>query len=176
MYSGEEIRMQAVGDINVKTAANVRGNAGGSWFLQTTADVHIKSGAAVNIESTSALHLKSGSTVNINSAETMNLLSSAEARMSGTDVHINASGSIFETGSQIHLNGPSAATATSASPATAAAEKPALWTNRVPDHEPWARTMTKNDTTHDPELSYGDKRVGRIERGTEIERGKFWRR
>lgn len=50
------------------------------------------------------------------------------------------------------------------------------WTNKVPDHEPYARTMTKNDFTHEPEFPYEDENVGRVERGTTIPRGRFWRR
>lgn len=69
----------------------------------------------------------------------------------------------------------------------------ALWTNRVPMHEPWPRTMmvdTPNLNTlssepeyninHNPQFTddveEGSKSIGRIEGEDEIERGPFWRR
>ena len=65
----------------------------------------------------------------------------------------------------------------------------ALWTNRVPQHEPWPRTMMvdtdqintatdehNRNTRHKPQYSEDHRDVGRVE-GDEInERGPFWRR
>ncbi len=69
----------------------------------------------------------------------------------------------------------------------------ALWTNRVPQHEPWGRTLMVNtpnlnaktdeweyNTRHNPqftdETEAGSKGVGRIEGEEDIPRGPFWRR
>lgn len=69
----------------------------------------------------------------------------------------------------------------------------AIWTNRVPQHEPWARSMmvdTKDlnktttehtyNTSHNPQLDpdneAGAKLLGRLDGDDEISRGPFWRR
>lgn len=76
-------------------------------------------------------------------------------------------------------------------------EKPAigyaLWTNRVPRHEPWPRVMMvdtpnldepsdepNHNINHNPQFTddteTGRKSIGRIEGEDEIPRGPFWRR
>lgn len=69
----------------------------------------------------------------------------------------------------------------------------ALWTNRVPQHEPWARTMMVDtpdlnkvtdehgyNINHNPqftdETDDGRKSIGRIDGDEVYERGPFWRR
>lgn len=69
----------------------------------------------------------------------------------------------------------------------------AVWTNRVPSHEPWPRTMmvnTKNinaktdeiefNTRHNPQFTddteEGSKSIGIVEGDDETLRGPFWRR
>lgn len=83
-------------------------------------------------------------------------------------------------------------------PAQAAVSSPslagfALWTNRVPRHEPWPRTLMGDtpdmnkpsdehgyNTNHNPQLTdateAGSKLIGRLEGEEVIERGRFWRR
>lgn len=82
-----------------------------------------------------------------------------------------------------------------ATPACLSEAKQALWTNRVPDHEPWPRVM-KGDTNPPPNQKNeeykknvhhfdqydnvsspeGLKPIGRVEGDEEIERGPLWRR
>lgn len=74
-----------------------------------------------------------------------------------------------------------------------AAVGPALWTNRVPSREPWARTMMvdtpelnessdeiERNTSHNPQFSddaeTGKKQIGRMDGEETYERGPFWRR
>lgn len=69
----------------------------------------------------------------------------------------------------------------------------ALWTNRVPKHEPWPRTLmvdtpnlNKETDEHEYNVNHypqftddtekGSKSINRIEGEEEIPRGKFWRR
>lgn len=69
----------------------------------------------------------------------------------------------------------------------------APWTNRVPEHEPWARTMMGNTpnansandecdytTNHNPQFVDDDGEasynIGRVEGTDTFERGEFWRR
>lgn len=82
-----------------------------------------------------------------------------------------------------------------ASPACLSDAKQALWTNRVPMHEPWARVM-KGDTNPPPNSQnseykqnvhhydqydnqsnpIGIEPIGKIEGDEKIDRGMFWRR
>ena len=66
----------------------------------------------------------------------------------------------------------------------------AFFTNRVPDHEPWARVDTVNNESIDPQFSYTAAEVGKKRRVTaadgtsdetsasivDIPRGANWRR
>lgn len=69
----------------------------------------------------------------------------------------------------------------------------ALWTNRVPLHEPWPRVLMDNETTnefsagpntnvrHHPQFADDGTpetsgKIGRIDELVEYDRGKFWRR
>lgn len=82
-----------------------------------------------------------------------------------------------------------------AKPACLSEAMQALWTNRVPDHEPWPRVM-KGDTTpppnekndeytknvhhydqYDNETSPdGLQPIGKVEGDEDIDRNQFWRR
>lgn len=126
--------------------------------LEAVAAMNLKAGAALNAGGGAAVNVKAGAGLNLTAGGAANL---------------RAGGNIVQTGAMIHLNGPGAATA--ASPEASAPEK-AKWTSRLPTHEPFTRTMTKDDYTHDPELQYDDPNVGKVERGVEIPRGKLWRR
>jgi hypothetical protein len=106
---------------------------------------------------------------------------------SGGNTNINATGQIIQTGSQIHLNGPGAASAEAATP-TATIETntfEAFYTSRIPEHEPWARVMTDplftdqdmdNSHTDAAEYLYDDPDVGRLERGEDLLRNPKWHR
>lgn len=158
MKSDDEIRIQAKKDIHTKSDQNIRQHSGKDTFVQTDGALHLKSKDKFNATS--------GSTTNIKAKGDANITSSAT-------VNIKGGSQILQTAGQIHLNGPSAA---SAEEAKAAKEQIAFYTNRIPMHEPWGRMMTKKDTTTDGELKYDDQNVGKIERGVLINRGLYWRR
>lgn len=155
LTSDKTIRMYAKEGIHMHSDKEIR----------TTAkeDIHIQSEKVIRLHANNNLNLQSGATVNLKSTSDFKLTS-------GSNINLKASGQILQTGSQIHLNGPSASSAENAG------DQPASFTNRVPAHEPWARTMTKNDTGHEPEYPYESKYVGRMERGVHIPRGTYWRR
>lgn len=152
IYSSNKVNIHSADSINLTADKTVRIHGGEG--------VHIYSGAAMNIQSVGDVSVKSDANIRagagvstfIQAANTMN---------------IRSGNTMLLTGSTIHLNGPTAA---------AASPKPAMWTSRVPDHEPWARTMTSSDYSHTAEFSYTDSSVNRSERGRTIERGMFWRR
>lgn len=158
MYTEDEIRMHSKKDINVLSEQSIRGHSLQSTFWQADQSLHITAGVSFYLSAAQEIHEKCGSKLHLSS---------------GASMHFNAGGEILETATAIHLNGPPAAVATSA---TAPSEQKAFWTNRVPDHEPWARTMTRDDFTHQPEFSYTSDQVNRSERGTAFDRGEFWRR
>jgi len=158
MVSQDEIRMQGAKDIHIQTQQNLRVGTEASLFLSSEQAVHVVANTTVNMQSGSTMNLRSGGEFNATASDTINM---------------NSSGDYLVTAETIHHNGPTAAVADAASPA---ADKPAFWTNRVPTHEPYARTMTKDDFTHEPEVSYTSDLVNRFERGRNIIRGFFWRR
>jgi hypothetical protein len=158
MYSDDEIRMHSLKDVNILSEQNLRVHSLQSTFFQADQDVHLTAGASYFLSVAADLHEKCGSNFHISS---------------GATTHINAGASLLTTAPEIHLNGPSAAVAQNAQ---APSEQRAFLTNRVPDHEPWARTMTANDFSHEPEFSYDSDQVNRSERGTTTDRGEFWRR
>lgn len=80
-----------------------------------------------------------------------------------------------------------------AAAAVASFSQPAVWTNRVPSHEPWPRTMmvdTENintttdeyerNTSHNPQFTedseVGRKLIGVVDGDVLYPRGPFWRR
>jgi hypothetical protein len=156
--SNDDIRISAKSDIHAQADKSIHAHAKNDVLVQADKKIHIKAGSNLNITTSDTMNLKAKSNANISTSATMNL---------------NAGGQIIETGSQIHLNGPNAAIAASAS---AAGDKPANFTSMIPDHEPYGRCMTKSDTGVDPDLSYNDKNMGKQERGRIIPRGMYWRR
>lgn len=158
MYSEADIRMHAKTDINVLSEQSIRVHALQGTYLQSDQEIHMKSGTSFYLAAAQELHARCGSDMKLSSGGTF---------------HNNASGNILETATMIHMNGPSASVADEAEQPN---EEKAFLTNRVPTHEPFARTMTKDDYTHEPEFSYGDDNVNREERGITYARGQFWRR
>ena len=172
--AGESMRFHAKSGIHMYTpdAINMQAQTGISMYSQQ--DVNIKANAGMKLEAVAAMNLKAGAALNAGGGAAVNVKAGAGLNLTaGGAANLRAGGNIVQTGAMIHLNGPGAATA--ASPEASAPEK-AKWTSRLPTHEPFTRTMTKDDYTHDPELQYDDPNVGKVERGVEIPRGKLWRR
>jgi phage gp45-like len=158
IYSGDEMRLEAQKDVHARFKQNFRMNVGISTFILSGQNINLRANQDMCLEA----------------AQTLNQYGKSELKLtSGVATHINGGANIYQTAGKIDLNGPDAAIASSAE---LPAEQPAMWTNRVPDHEPWGRTMTINDFTHAPEFPYTSPNVNKIERGISITRGKFWRR
>ncbi len=154
IHSGSEIRVDADSDIHLHSDANIRARGNSQVLIQSGSSMHLKSGGSLFGSSGGSINLNAASTVNVQSGSTMNFLAGSQ---------------LLATASAIHLNGPSAS---SASQANSASEQLAFFTNRVPQHEPWGRSTTAGDFTHDLKFPYNDANVGRGDK----ERGKFWRR
>jgi hypothetical protein len=108
IYAGDSISVSTGGNFNVTAVGNLNLNAGG--------DVNIQAGGALKLAGCGTANL-SGAGVNLESSASFNVL---------------AAGTLLQTGSAIHLNGPSAS----------AAECPTA-PDTVPTHEPWTRAATK---------------------------------
>lgn len=161
IFTSNKVSIRASQDINLTSDKSIR--------MHAKEGIHMHSDKDIRLDSLTDTHIRSQQQIKMDAAKNINVKTGGELKLTskGT-MHLNAGGKILETGSQIHLNGPAAAAAESA-------EK-ALFTNRVPAHEPWARSMTKKDDGHTAEYNYDDKNVGRMERGKPIPRNKFWRR
>lgn len=158
LISEADVRVQSATDTHLKVGQNLRVHAGQTLYLQADQAIHGKAGDSLFLESSSELNIRSGSELKL---------------AGGSSVDVNAGGNFQVTAPEIHFNGPTAAMAGSAE---SASEEKAKFTSRVPAHEPWARTSTKDDFTHEPEFDYTNKEVNRSERGETKTRGMFWRR
>ena len=161
IYTSNKVNIRAAQEINLTSDKSIR--------MHAKEGIHMHSDKDIRLDSKTDTHIRTQQNIKMDAGKTINVKAGAELKLTSKDkTHINAGGNILQTGAKIHLNGPAAATAESA-------EK-ALFTNRVPNHEPWARVMTKKDTGHEPEFEYKDKSVNRVERGKKIPRGIYWRR
>ena len=188
-------RIQTIGDsyietdgmMTIDTDGEMHTHSVGNMFVNTDGDMHTRSDGSMYLENTGGnMHAKSAGTMNLDSSGQMNHL---------------AGGNIVQTGAQIHMNGPTAASATAATDATQqdtiieTAQKFAYTTNRIPLHEPWGRIMVdpaqqdKDDAANSAasilaitnesgilEIPYTDANVGKTELGETTERGPFWHR
>lgn len=108
VYAGDSLSMTTGGDLSLTAAGAVRVQAGG--------DLDLQAGGTTRLAGCQGLHA-SGATVNLESQGGFNVL---------------AAGELLQTGTSIHLNGPSAPPA----------ECPKAPTT-VPAHEPWVRPASK---------------------------------
>jgi uncharacterized protein (DUF2345 family) len=193
LKSGKETRLSAVEDMSFYTQTNFRGEATQNILFETSqTDISFKSAKQITMETTSGdINLKSGSSLLASSSAGTSFDASGEFIVGGNTIDLGASGNVTVSGSKIDLNGPSAAAPSSPSAATPADVNPdrlALFPNRKPDHEPWARGGNEEDPlgNNEPLLDYTSPQVG-IEDyitgsdGTSSERitfnrGPFWRR
>lgn len=107
VYAADSMSISTGGDFNVTAVGNVRMDAGG--------DVDIQAGGAMKLAGCTSTNL-SGATVNIESGGGFNIL---------------AAGTLLQTASAIHLNGPGAGKA----------ECPTA-PETIPTHEPWTRAAS----------------------------------
>ena len=171
LYSDETVRIQGKKGIHLSTENEIRMSSKGSdlnlsdgltlktskeSFLDIGGDLNIK-GDTIKITGMSGTHIK-GEDVNIEGTNLLNLTGSSQ---------------VLVTGGAIQLNGPSASIAEAAA---SAHPTKSFKVSRVPTHEPFPRTTTKDDDTIEPQFSSTDSNVGKVERTDTIDRNKHWRR
>lgn len=193
IYSSKRVSIRSKQDINLTSDETVRLHGKKGIHLSTEAgDIRMdakKASMHINVDENyvincanhysayiGSLDILSNTYITVGANEKLNLTGSTSL-LTGTDsVFINGSSNVLISGSVIHLNGP----------ATPMAEKPLIdillptyWTNRVPDHEPWARVIIKNpdiNINHIPEYESTNDSVNKIENGIELGRNSNWRR
>lgn len=118
------VELDQDGRIHVYGADGVSVSSGGDFNVTAAGSINMQAGGAVNIQAGAALNLAGCASTNISGAG-MNLESTS-------GFNILAAGTLLQTGSNIHLNGPRAASATCPTPPTV-----------TPKHEPWTRPASK---------------------------------
>jgi len=96
-------------------------------------DINMKAGRNINMVAGEKYHMESG-------ADWLVYVGADSKITVGGQSNINAGGNHIETASQIHMNGPAAATCS-----------PANTPKRVPQHEPWAGHENLNPKGHTPD-------------------------
>jgi len=176
LKSDADIRIQAGANLEVTAAGNIDTKADGHLHETAGGTRHTNVTGTYNLQATGNIEIKAGLDIHETAGgnHETNAVSGSINEQSGGDNNTKAGGTILETGSTIHMNGPTAADAAIAAVAIADQKAPdlAFLTNRYPQHEPWARTGTKDDTTLDPKYPYNDPNVGREHKV----RGTNWRR
>lgn len=171
IFSSNKVNIRAKQGINLTSDEDIRMTAAKGIHMVAHDTINMQASQDINVITEQNLRIQTNQSTFISASETLEVATGSNLNLTaGMNINENAAGNLVQTASVIHENGP-AATA-----AKVADAKPAKWTHRVPQHEPWARTMTKDDFTHDPELKYEDKNVNRQERGKPITRGLYWRR
>lgn len=175
--AAQGIHLNASGDIRATTATAFHVHAAGEIHMQTSSTLHLLSSDGMFLTTSDSLNLKASSDVFVQASSNLNLLAgSAMNSQSGSNMNLLAGGQIIETGTQIHLNGPSAAAADSATSATAADN--AYISSMIPNQEPFARSYTASNTTNAPEYAYDSSKVGKgsAVHGITLTRNPQWRR
>lgn len=176
--SDQEVRITAKNDISLNTKGVLRALADGDMLFESVKDIHLK--ATVDILATAQAN------VNIKANSTLKLEGSTSNLKSSGVINIEAGGAANIDGSKVNLAGGGSAASADEAEDSGAGEFLAFFTNRIPDHEPWARVDTRADDTVDPQHDYAGDKVGKQRRITatggageetpDITRGSKWRR
>ena len=135
------IELTSNGKLDIYAADSVSIHTKNDLNITADRDINMSAGGKVNILSGDKMHLDSGAD--------MEVVSGADTKIttSGT-THINSGANHLETASQIHMNGPDAATAGSGN-------KP----GRVPQAEPWSGHENLNPKGHTPDAKPTDGKL-----------------
>lgn len=134
--------------------------------IHSVGDLNLTSDKCVRLYGKEGIHAYTPGSLHLNSFGATHILADGAIHLtSSSTTNIKAGGQVLVSAGVIHLNGPSAAPATKAK-----------WTNRVPTHEPFARTSTASDYTHSPQHPYDHKDVNVVDGDKTYKRGTFWRR
>lgn len=214
--SDGQIRLHASDDMHIYSNAHIREYAASGMFFETPQDINISSnnfiiGASINVS------IQAGQDVNLKGdSKIAAAVGSTSLGISATNISSTATGDVFfqgssaegsinsinatfltkkdEAGSGLIASGGSAITPDSITTLVSSTEI-SIWTNRVPQHEPWPRVIMQdsNDPVNQTNNGYlnnvgwveqfdnstspvGMEPIGKVEGDVTIERGMFWRR
>lgn len=134
--AGKDINMFADRDINIEAnrAINVKANTG-DIKINTTKSFHLNTKESIIQSACGIFDINSESSLKITAGKNIDVLAKGDvATTAGAKFDIKAGNQLVQTGSKIHLNGPTARTADPASCAQLASD-PTV----VPGFEPWTR-------------------------------------
>jgi len=174
-----DVNIEAGRNIHMRAGKNMETNVGGYQYLIVDADqkVAIRGtkdetvGDSIKLTTGGSFDLDVASDIKLSAAATINLASNSNINIgTGGVMNLGANGNILVSGSNIHLNGPSAAAPATASAASTPAhltinslpdkQVPYGWSDgkfyntgtiktimqRVPTHEPWPQHENVNPT------------------------------
>jgi predicted chitinase/uncharacterized protein (DUF2345 family) len=191
IHTEQDFNFRADRDFNIEAGRNINIKANGGmqieskdrFYLICDTDGKIFFSGSANLTAAADIKMQSGSSFNVTSGSDTRLSAAAGMNMagetgtfisSGAAINLGAAGNIFQTASQIHLNGPAADAATNATlpdnpvrldlfslPSRSAS---AGWSNgkfykdsnlvsimqRVPTHEPWDQHENINPSQFSP--------------------------
>lgn len=176
MNATGDIRSAAGGSISSKSTNDTKMESGASFNIKAASDIKIAAGASLHLKASSDIKASAGASTYLKSTQNFNLNALSIKSQSTNDTNFTASSIFAVTAATISMNQTPAIPPTPGPPSDPANPDPPFLTNRKPEHESFARTMTKDDFTHEPEFSYDDPNVGRVERGESIIRNKNWKR
>ena len=119
------IELDQDGRIHVYAGDSVSITSGGDFNVAAKGNLNLQAGGNVNVSATGYARISACKDVSLSGDDDVNLTS-------GAKMNLKAAGDILQTGSNIHLNGPGAATAPCATAP-----------NVLPAHEPWTRKASK---------------------------------
>jgi hypothetical protein len=109
------------GNIAISSSGTFDGSFTGATKITSDSSIDVFAATTAKIYSTSSMEVLSQGPMKLNGSSSVDILSGASMRISsGALMGINASGALLQTGSVIHLNGPSAPRAASANRAATA--------------------------------------------------------
>jgi hypothetical protein len=184
-YSDQSIRLQAVKDVHIRADREIRQHALQDVHIETSQNIRVKSGQETRIEVGTTMHTNVGSTLFITSGDNLDMSTGAQMNLLSADqMSLKSGARIAGDAPDIHWNSAHAYDAVAAENSNV---RQAWWTNRVPDHEPWARVFMKPDksdqdanNSHEATYPYTDALVGKkgIMDGVEEDyhRNVWWQR
>ena len=192
IYGKRNVSIHAEKDINMTTdkTFRVKAKEGIHLISEDEVRIHSKGGNGLNMKSDKEMHIESIQDMHVKTSQVLYLASSSDTNFNisgigkittGSTLNLLSGANTYMTaGPDIHLNGPPSVAAQ-----PAVISKESFWTDRVPEHEPWSRIMTKasvtdkdlgNTHTGSAEYTYKDTEVGRKERGDDLGRNPKWHR
>lgn len=196
-----QIRFHSTHDFHVKSEASLRINISDTLYAQVDDTLEVNINGNINAESGGDFNIKASSNINLNANDVRFIVSGKDVTINGLVDFIDD----FVDTYNGHTHGGSGTDSPNANiddeslPDNPAIEDDeteiSIWTNRVPQHEPWPRVLKQDsddpvNAENDGYLNNvdwidqfdnvtspaGREPIGKVEGDVTINRGIFWRR